>query len=119
MASLFEGARPADFSSGAMPSGAPESDTSGISSGIPPLLRLMKSCSAASAAAALWKRVVISFASATFASFGFAPAAIACFSDSMCASDWNDSSVYQRHISVSEMLSTLANIELASSVMPM
>ena len=35
-----------------MPMGAPLSDTSGISSGTPPLLRLMKSCSAASAAAA-------------------------------------------------------------------
>ena len=102
-----------------MPKGAPDNETSGISSGTPPLLRLMKSCSAASAAAALWKRAVISFASATFASFGLAPAAIACFNDSMCASDLNDSSVYQRHINVSEMLNTLANIEFAPSVMPM
>ena len=72
-----------------------------------------------SAAAALWKRVVISLASATFASLGFAPCAIACFSDSMCAIDLNDSSVYQRHISTSEMDSTLANMVLASSLMPM
>ncbi len=37
----------------------------------------------------------------------------------MCASLWKLSKVYQRHISVSEMLSTLANMALASSEMPM
>ncbi|MNT42890.1 hypothetical protein D3C72_1793300 [compost metagenome] len=102
-----------------MPSGAPLSATSGISSGTPPLLRLMKSCSAASAAAALWNRVVISLARITLASLGLRPPSISRFSASISASDRKDSSVYQRHISVSEMLSTLANMVLASSVMPM
>ncbi|MNT71809.1 hypothetical protein D3C72_2103390 [compost metagenome] len=83
------------------------------------MLRLMKSCSAASAAAALWKRAVISLASATLASFGLRPAAISAFSASICATDWKLSSVYQRHISVSEIDSTLANMLLASSLMPM
>src|SRR5262245_42592778 len=73
LASEVEGASPACFSSCAMPSGAPDSVTSGISSGTPPLLRLTKSCSAASAAAASWKRAVISLASSTLASRGFRP----------------------------------------------
>jgi len=37
----------------------------------------------------------------------------------MSAIDLNDSKVYQRHISTSEMDNTLANMVLGSSVMPM
>ena len=102
-----------------MPIGAPASDRSGISSGTPPLLRLMKSCSAASAAAALWNRAVISLARATLASLGLRPASTSAFNAAMSASDLKLNSVYQRHISRSEMLSTLANMVLASSLMPM
>ena len=79
----------------------------------------MKSCSAASAAAALWKRAVISLASITLASLGLRPPATSAFSAAISASLRKLSKVYQRHIRSSEIDSTLANMVLASSLMPM
>ena len=118
-ASVVEGAKPACFSSAPMPRDAPERLTSGMTSGTPPAARFWKSCSAASAAAEPWKREVISRASITLASLGLRPASTSDLSAAISASERKLSSVYQRHMSVSLMDKTLANIVFAGSVMPM
>ena len=119
MASLPDGASPACLSKAPMPSGAPLSVSSGMSSGTPPLARSWKSCSAASAAAALWKRAVIYLASSTLASFGLRPPSTSRFKAAISASGRNDSSVKYFHIITSLTDSSLANMLLAGSVMAM
>ena len=76
-----------------MPSGAPESVTSSISSGTPPRARSSKSATAASLEPAPWKRSTSSRASSTLASFGLRPASHSARSASISLIGRNDSSV--------------------------
>jgi ribonuclease R len=62
---------------------------------------------------------VISRANSTLASLGLRPASTSALSAAIAASERKLSSVYQRHMSVSLMDRTLANIVFAGSVMPM
>ena len=78
-ASDVEAHRPACFSNCPIPKGAPESETEGISSGMPPRERATKSSSAASATAFEWKRVTISLPSSTLTSRGLRPLATSSF----------------------------------------
>ena len=117
-ASLVEGASRPASAAAPIASGAPASAT------LPDLVRHAARAvdevgSAASAAAALWKRVVISLASSTLASFGLRPAVDLGPQRGDLGLERKLSSVYQRHISVSLIDSTLANMVLAGSVMPM
>ena len=84
---------------------------------MPPAARFWKSCSAASAAAAEWKRAVISLASITLASFGLRPPATSAFSAAISASPRKLSSVNHFHICTSLIDRILAYIELAGSAM--